>query len=179
MSKTIVVASLVAVLAGSSLVAIAQAPQQPPQQPGGEPRRERLTDADRSALIDARIAGLKAGLKLTPEQEKLWPGVEAALRDMAKTRAERFAKMREERREARGQVDPLQRLRRGADMMTQRGTDLRQLADAVEPLYKTLDEAQKRRLSVMMAAGMRDRAMAWRDMAWRRAADQADDRRPQ
>lgn len=175
--KTIVVASLLAALAGSSVAAIAQAPQ-----PGGEPRRERMTDADRSAFVDARIAGLKAGLKLTPDQEKLWPGVETALRDMAKMRSERFAKMREERREARAEVDPLQRLRRGADMMTQRATDLRHLADAVEPLYKSLDEAQKRRLSVMMAAGMRERMgwrAAWRERGWRHAADQGDDRAPQ
>jgi zinc resistance-associated protein len=174
MRKSVVIAGLAALLAASSLPAMAQAPDGP-----GEPRRERMTQADREAFIDARIAGLKAGLKLTPEQERLWPQVESALREAAKARAERFARFREERREARGPVDPLQRLRRGADVMTERGNDLRRLADAVEPLYKTLDEAQKRRLSVMMAAGMRMRAMAWRERAWRHAADEADQNRPQ
>src|SRR5262245_38383050 len=64
------------------------------------PQRPRLTQEDRAALTDARIAGLKAGLKLTPAQEKNWPAVEAALRERAKLRADRrdrFEKMRDQR----------------------------------------------------------------------------------
>ena len=44
---------------------------------------------DRAAFTDARIAAVKAGLKLTPDQEKLWPPVEAAVRDFAKLRIDR------------------------------------------------------------------------------------------
>ena len=43
---------------------------------------------------------LKAGLKLTAEQEKNWPAVETAIRDLAKQRADRM-KERADRREAR------------------------------------------------------------------------------
>ena len=43
------------------------------------------------AFTDARVAGLKAGLKLTAEQEKNWPAVETAIRDLAKERADRMA----------------------------------------------------------------------------------------
>ncbi len=50
------------------------------------------------AFTDARIAGLKAGLKLTAEQEKNWPAVETAIRDLAKERADRMAARREARR---------------------------------------------------------------------------------
>ena len=46
-----------------------------------------LSAEDRAAFADARIAGLHAGLKLNPEQEKLWPPVEAAMRDLFKQRA--------------------------------------------------------------------------------------------
>jgi hypothetical protein len=46
---------------------------------------------DFAAFTDARIAALKAGLKLTPEQEKNWPALEAALRERAKARAARIA----------------------------------------------------------------------------------------
>ena len=46
----------------------------------------RFSAADRAAFFDAHLAGLHAGLTLTPEQEKLWPPVEAALRAGAKSR---------------------------------------------------------------------------------------------
>lgn len=36
---------------------------------------------DIKAFTDARIAALKAGLTLTPDQEKNWPPFEQALRD--------------------------------------------------------------------------------------------------
>ena len=50
----------------------------------------RLSPEDRAALLDARIAAVHAGLKLTPDQEKLWPPVEGAVRDFAKLRSDRI-----------------------------------------------------------------------------------------
>jgi hypothetical protein len=110
---------------------------------------------DSAALADARIAALRAGLKLSAEQEKHWPAVEAAIRDLAKERAER----REARRNARSADNPaprpdaIQRLRRGADAMTARGAALKKLADAAEPLYGSLDEGQKQRFAILMRMG--------------------------
>ena len=49
----------------------------------------RMSPEDRAALTDARIAAVHAGLKLTPDQEKLWPPLEAAVRDFAKMRIDR------------------------------------------------------------------------------------------
>src|ERR671935_2058299 len=49
----------------------------------------RMTPEDRAAFVDARIAAVHAGLKLTADQEKLWPPVEAAVRDFAKLRIDR------------------------------------------------------------------------------------------
>jgi hypothetical protein len=34
--------------------------------------------ADHEAMLDAKLAGLKAGLRLTSDQEKLWPSLETA-----------------------------------------------------------------------------------------------------
>lgn len=42
-----------------------------------EPAAKGLSMEDMSALLDAKISGLKAGLKLTAAQEKFWPPVEA------------------------------------------------------------------------------------------------------
>ena len=49
----------------------------------------RMSPEDRSAYADARIAAVHAGLKLTADQEKLWPPVEAAVKEFAKLRIDR------------------------------------------------------------------------------------------
>jgi len=41
------------------------------------------------AFTDARIAALRAGLQLTPDQEKNWPPFEQALRDLVKLHQQR------------------------------------------------------------------------------------------
>src|SRR5271169_7260027 len=48
-----------------------------------------MSPEDRAAFADARIAAVHAGLKLTADQEKLWPPVETAVRDFAKLRIDR------------------------------------------------------------------------------------------
>ena len=40
---------------------------------------------------DAQIAGIKQRLHLTPDQERMWPAVEAALRNMAYKRTQQAA----------------------------------------------------------------------------------------
>src|SRR5262252_7616187 len=49
----------------------------------------RMAPEDRAAFADARIAAVHAGLKLNADQEKLWPPIEAAVRDFAKLRIDR------------------------------------------------------------------------------------------
>src|ERR1700744_4657208 len=49
----------------------------------------RMSPEDRAAFVDARIPAVHAGLKLTPDQEKMWPPLEAAVRDFAKLRIDR------------------------------------------------------------------------------------------
>src|ERR1700754_1376879 len=69
----------------------------------------RLSAEDRAAFVDAKIAAVKAGLQLTPDQEKLWQPVEAAVRDFAKQRIARAnarATEREARRAEREQGGP-------------------------------------------------------------------------
>lgn len=115
----------------------------------------RLSAEDRTAFAEARIAALKAGLQLTPDQEKNWPPVEAAIRDFAKQRialadARRAAR---ERGESLLPSDPVERIRHRADMMAQTAAGLKRIADAADPLYKSLDDGQKRRLAWLMHRG--------------------------
>ncbi|MFN3657074.1 MAG: Spy/CpxP family protein refolding chaperone [Pseudolabrys sp.] len=146
------------VLAGTTALAIAGGTLAYAQQPGkGDgAARWRPSAEDVAALGDARIAALKAGLKLTPEQEKNWPAVEAALRDLAKQRADRVAARGGDKDARSG--DPVERLARRAEAMETRGAALKKLADAAGPLYKSLDEGQKRRFTMLAQAGMRDGA---------------------
>ena len=173
MKKTIAAASIALTLAGAGF-ALAQ------QTPRGERGGARLSAEDVVAFTDARIAGLKAGLKLTAEQEKNWPAVETAIRDLAKERADRMkasGDRRAERREARRggadnaqrpERDAIARLRAGADAMTARAAGVKKLADAAEPLYKSLDDGQKRRFAVLLRAGGRQ---GGHHQHWQRRAD--------
>lgn len=126
----------------------------------GGPRAERqhhpLSADDINAFADARIAALKAGLELTPDQAKNWPAFESALRNMVQLRLQRM----QARRAALGQPDtsvsPFDRLARRADAMSESSAALKQIADAGAPLYQSLDDAQKTRFT-MLARMLRPR----------------------
>jgi LTXXQ motif family protein len=126
----------------------------------------RFSAEDRAAFADARIAAVKAGLRLNADQEKLWPPVEAAVRDFAKLRIDRAnARMNgrtDDGSNAQQPDDPLARLRDRADAMATTATAMKKIADAADPLYKTLDEGQKRRLTVLTHMGGRFFGRGWR-----------------
>ena len=151
MWKTLIAGTAMLMIAGSTLASAQQSP------PAERPHRAQLTADDVAAFVDARIAALKAALKLTPAQEKNWPAVEQAVRDISK---DRIAE-RETRRVAGQRTDVTERLRDRADALTTRAAALRRLADAENPLYQSLDEAQKRRFGMALRfAAHRRRAEA-------------------
>jgi hypothetical protein len=135
----------------------------------------RMNPEDRAAFADARIAAVHAGLKLTPDQEKLWPPLEAAVRDFAKLRIDRAnARMTAKPDDAQKADDPVARLRERADNMTASGAALKKIADAADPLYKTLDEGQKRRLKVLTHMEHRADGEGWRHREFERDRDGGD-----
>ena len=148
MWKPVVVATTVLTIVGSSIVYA--------QQRFGEldgyrdgprfERRHHLSPEDRAAFVDARIAALKAGLELTPDQAKNWPAFEQALRDMAKLRAERIA-AREAREQNPSQtpIAPFDRLSQRADNMAKASAILKRIAETGQPLYMSINDAQKER----------------------------------
>ncbi|KRR02740.1 hypothetical protein CQ12_06580 [Bradyrhizobium jicamae] len=112
----------------------------------------RMSPEDRAAFADARIAAVHAGLKLSAEQEKLWPPVEAAVKEFAKLRIDRAnARMNASRDDSSQQKpdDPVARLRDRAETMAASAAAMKKIADAADPLYKTLDDSQKRRLAIL------------------------------
>ena len=93
-------------------------------------RHSRFSPEDRAAFLDARIAALKAGLELNADQEKNWPPLESAMRDLAKERAARFAAWRErdDGADRAGEVNPIDRLTRASERLSARAADLQKLA---------------------------------------------------
>jgi zinc resistance-associated protein len=140
MWKAIVAGTAALAIAGTSLV-YAQ------QQRGGRDfgQRWQPNTEDVRAFGEARLAALKAGLVLTPEQEKFWPAFEQAARDFGKLRMDRMAAMRN----IQPGTDPVERLRQRATAMSDTGAALKKLAEATDPLYKSLDDSQKRRFAVL------------------------------
>ena len=108
-----------------------------------------LSDADMNKLTDMRIGIVKSALQMTPDQEKYWPAVEQAIRARAKNRQARLERIAELHENGSMEVlgNPVELMQRRADRLVQRGADLKKLAEAWEPLYKTLSEDQKNRLA--------------------------------
>jgi hypothetical protein len=157
MWKALIAGTTILTIAGATLASAQQPSPARQPSPAERPYHAQLTADVIAAFTDARIAALKAALKLTPAQEKNWPAVEQAVRDISK---ERIAQ-REARRAAGQRTDATERLRDRADALTNRAAALRRLADAEKPLYQSLDEAQKRRFGMAMRfAARRHRAEA-------------------
>ncbi|WP_245435361.1 Spy/CpxP family protein refolding chaperone [Microvirga calopogonii] len=122
--------------------------QQAMSSPAGPHESGQLSQADFKMLTDIRVGVIKAALQLTPEQEKLWPAVDEAIRARAETRYRRLAALRERLNQPQD-IDPVQLFRQRADVLADRAAGLRKLADAWEPLYQSLTPDQKTRLRLV------------------------------
>lgn len=116
----------------------------------GEHHHPQFSAEDHAAFTDAKIAALKAGLKLTPAQEKNWPAVEASLRDIAKARAARFAEAKDKIKEIHEHRSVIEGLQLRSKALHARAAETEKLAEAAKPLFDSLDDAQKRRFAVLL-----------------------------
>ncbi|MBS7701562.1 MULTISPECIES: Spy/CpxP family protein refolding chaperone [unclassified Chelatococcus] len=111
-------------------------------QPAAGTTIEIYTDADASAVLNARIAALKTVLDLTSEQQKLWPPVEGAIRSIASAAMARG----KQRSEAAAPTDFLEVIERIGDAEATRAADLKSFVAAARPLVASLSDAQKNRM---------------------------------
>jgi hypothetical protein len=172
MLRPVITATALVALAGSSL-AFAQhgfgaGPRGDDDQPRFE-QRHRLSAADVSAFADARIAALKAGLQLTPDQTKNWPAFEQAVRDIVQLRIQRL--QARQGGEQRQPGTPFERLSQRADNMAKTSAALKKVADAGAPLYQSLNDDQKSRF-VRLARMLRPHHR----MRWGHDRDWGEDR---
>ena len=105
----------------------------------GEPQ---LSAEQIVANSDANIDRIKAELNLTPEQEKNWTGFNSAMHYLGHNGADRL-----NLRIARAKRDPpddiIEQMRNEAQFLNDRSQDQRNVADAAEPLFASLDDKQK------------------------------------
>jgi LTXXQ motif family protein len=105
----------------------------------GEPQ---LTAEQIVANSDANIERIKTELSLTPEQEKNWTAFNSAMHYLGHNGADRL-----NLRIARAQRDPpddiIEQMRNEAQFLDDRAVDQRNVADAAEPLFASLDAKQK------------------------------------
>jgi hypothetical protein len=157
---------------------------------GRETRSERAasTISQSTDRAEARIAILKADLRLSSDQAQHWSGLESALRDIVAKRAKSLAashdletgrassnspaapdisitedekeqSSRSERDARKVRLDDIDEMRRKADAYTVQAAELRQIADAAQPLYDTLDDHQRRRLVQFVREDLRANSM--------------------
>lgn len=157
---------------------------------GRETRAERSasTISQSTDRAEARIAILKADLRLSADQAQHWAGLESALNDIAAKRAKRWAESNdlqtgrassnvpvapetsitedEQRRDTdserdarKARLDDIGEMRRDADAYTVQAAELRQIADAAQPLYDTLDDHQRHRLVQFVREDLRANVM--------------------
>ena len=144
MKKIIVVTIAAAALGGSALaLGAAAAP--------GDATSAPTSDARETGgfMLDAHLAGMKAALKLTPEQEKNWAAFETAVRDAAQERRTDMRQMREARGDER--PSPIERMNMMSDHLAKASTEIKAIANAAKPLYDSLDDGQRRHFGPLMA----------------------------
>ena len=106
-------------------------PSAPTPLPVAAPRRRGLPGG---VLNEAQIASIKSRLNLTPEQERMWPAVEAALRNISYSKT------------------ALAQARTGSRMafVDSNGPEVQQLKYAALPLIMQLSDDQKREVKSLV-----------------------------
>lgn len=118
------------------------------------------TDSQIGDQVDAGLAKLKADLRLTADQDRNWPAFHDKMHDVEVDQEKRrlaFAADREQRRQDRrgrrgdedqeeGRPDVIDGMRREADRLVDRANGMRAIADATDPLFKAMNDDQKREL---------------------------------
>jgi hypothetical protein len=114
------------------------------------PRGHGFSQEDKAAFLDAKLAAVKVGLKLTPAQEKNWPAVESAIRAYDKAKQDQMDAREKAAHDENQHKDLIDHMRRKAQFLAAYAAETNKLADAVKPLFDSLDDAQKHRLGILL-----------------------------
>jgi hypothetical protein len=120
---------------------------------------ERTGPADNQIAndVDARIARLKADLRLTSDQEKNWGGLQTVLHDHGVGEMKSPTAGRSARADRDERPNDIVMMRDEANELNAKAASLKKLADAVDPLYGSLDDRQRHKLVQFMKAEIEHR----------------------
>ncbi len=163
MKRTVLGVAAALAVSGSALALTAAA--EGDQQPSHAERMQHWA-ADRETMLDAKLAGMKAGLELTPDQEKLWSPFESAVKDAAKSRMDAMQEMMRTREQGE-RMSPVDRLEAMAEHLSKGAADVKNIADAAKPLYASLNDSQKHKFGMLGRMLMPERARFVMDMMHR------------
>jgi hypothetical protein len=107
-----------------------------------QPAAPTVTAEQIVANSDANIERIKKELNLTPEQEKHWAGFNSAMHYLGHNGADRL-KLRVARAKRDPPDDIIEQMRNEAQFLNDRALDQRNVADAAEPLFASLNDKQK------------------------------------
>jgi LTXXQ motif family protein len=171
MKRTVlgVLAALAVSASAFPLTAAAEGDQRP-----SHAERMQHWAADRETMLDAKLAGMKAGLQLTPDQEKLWSPFEVAVKDAAKARMDAMQNMMQTHEQGE-HMSPIDHLEAMADRLSQGAADIKKIAEAARPLYASLDDSQKHKFGMLGRTLMPERARFVMDMIHRHTGERDDD----
>ncbi len=111
---------------------------EPPKAPAPSAASRRVTGRSSNVLNDAQIASIKRRLKLTPEQERMWPAVEAALHKIVYTKNAMTSQPHAAQSggASTAYIDPA-------------SAEVKQLKAAALPLLARLNDEQKREVKML------------------------------
>jgi hypothetical protein len=158
MKRTLLAALFLSLISAPVVASAAESDPQPS-------RAERMQHwaADRETMLDAKLAGMKAGLGLTADQEKLWAPFESAVKDADKSRMDAMGEMMRMRSQGE-RMSPIDHLDAMADRLSQGATNVKKIAEAAKPLYESLDESQKHKFGMLGRMLMPERSRFAMDM---------------
>ena len=141
--RKLVIGSLVALALAGGAVAFAAGPDGP-----GFPHMPFMHE-EPAFMLDAKLAGMKAALKLTPDQEKAWAPFETAVRDGDSARRDGWKAARA-RMESDQRPNPIEGLNFMSEGLGKASAEVKKVADAAKPLYDGLNEDQKHRFGPLL-----------------------------
>jgi hypothetical protein len=112
----------------------------PSRAASSEPGLTTSGKASKVDLAEARVQELRAKLKITPEQEKLWNDVTRVIRDNAK----KMEALIEARSEKEGTMSAVEDLKSYSEIAEAHADGLKKFIPVFEPLYASMSDAQKK-----------------------------------
>jgi hypothetical protein len=123
---------------GEAAASTEAAKPEPPRAQATPAPARRVTGRSSNVLNDAQIASIKQRLKLTAEQERMWPAVEAALRKIVYTKNA----MNPQTRAVQSSGSP-------TPYIDPASAEVQQLKSAALPLIMRLNDEQKREVKML------------------------------